>query len=368
MADKSNKGIGFIIGGIKGFADIQAEKAKIAGDVMVNRLKEQDNWFYKMKEMKQKQETEMSDWKNKMEAIKQYNESLRQNKPIAMQPRLPNSPTMGSTQGMGGVTTQETPQDNADVFSMPIQPEARMSPTGAPTLHYPDRKEFIFNKIQEKKAQNKPLNNLEKKFEENYLGLKTEAEKTAENKGLSIETGGKLAMVKQAKKDIQEARQMLFPDGTPKSFSRSRAFVSNLPGSRAPIIGGIIPQSMPFNEMGQKIYSRLQNAVAAKLRVETGAQANPSEVENILARFGVTSFSDPKAAWDAIKRLEEFMDTTIDITDPGQKFASAGGQNTLSELAKQPKFKPGDTIQGKDGKTYRVIGGNPDDPDVEEVK
>ena len=150
-----------------------------------------------------------------------------------------------------------------------------------------------------------------------------------EKKGLSIETGGKLAMVKQAKNDIEEVRQMLFPDGTPNSFKRGLATASNLPGSRAPLIGAIVPQALPFHEGGQKVYSRLQNAVAAKLRVETGAQANPSEVENILARFGITGASSPEAAFDALKRLEGFMDETINITDPTGKFSGkAKSQNS----------------------------------------
>lgn len=148
-------------------------------------------------------------------------------------------------------------------------------------------------------------------------------------KGLSIETGGKLAMVQQAKQDIGEVRTMLFPDGTPKSFKRGLATMSNLPGSRAPLVGAIIPQAMPFHESGQKIYSRLQNAVAAKLRVETGAQANPSEVENILARFGVTGASSPEAAWDALNRLEDFMDKTITVTDPKGRFG--GSKKSLSQ-------------------------------------
>jgi hypothetical protein len=161
-------------------------------------------------------------------------------------------------------------------------------------------------------------------------------------KGLPIETGGKLAMVKQAKKDIGEVRKMLFPgkkdiNGTlqeskPENFNRGLAFASNLPGSRAPILGAVIPQALPFHESGQKIYSRLQNAVAAKLRVETGAQANPSEVENILARFGVTSASSPEAAWDALQRLEDFMDETINITDPRGRFT--GGKQTGSSNIK----------------------------------
>lgn len=158
------------------------------------------------------------------------------------------------------------------------------------------------------------------------LQNKAQEEQAKESrKGLPIETGGKLAMVKQAKNDIAEVRQMLFPDGTAESFDRGRAFNSNLPMSRAPILGAVIPQAMPFNEMGQKIYSRLQNAVAAKLRVETGAQANPSEVENILARFGITSASNPKAAFDALQRLEGFMDETINITDPAGRFSKPVG-------------------------------------------
>lgn len=159
-------------------------------------------------------------------------------------------------------------------------------------------------------------------------------------KGLPIETGGKLAMVRQAKKDIKEVRDMLFPEGTAKSFKRGLAFASNLPGSRAPLLGAVIPQALPFHEKGQKIYSRLQNAVAAKLRVETGAQANPSEVENILRRFGITSASDPSAAFDALKRLENFMDETINITDPQGRFGSEDtSQDGFSVTPNGNKYK-----------------------------
>ena len=179
----------------------------------------------------------------------------------------------------------------------------------------PSGPSYKFLSPYEKKTRILNVQEAEKKaFEATPAGEQEKA--IREKKGLSIETGGKLAMVKQAKLDIQEVRDMLFPDKTPKSFKRGLAFASNLPASRFPVLGAVIPQALPFHEKGQKIYSRLQNAVAAKLRVETGAQANPSEVENILARFGVTSFSDPKAAMDALNRLENFMDETINITDP----------------------------------------------------
>lgn len=175
----------------------------------------------------------------------------------------------------------------------------------------------------------------EEEFQQGLQRKLQEQQALESQKGLSIETGGKLAMVSQAKKDIQEVRDMLFPEGTAKSFKRGLAFVSNLPGSRAPLIGAIIPQALPYapwwakaSEQGQKIYSRLQNAVAAKLRVETGAQANPSEVENILRRFGITSASSPQAAWDALQRLEDFMNTTINITNPSGRFGiSTNNQN-----------------------------------------
>lgn len=132
-----------------------------------------------------------------------------------------------------------------------------------------------------------------------------------QSKGLSIETGGKLAMVNQAKKDIQGVRDILFPDGTPQSFRPGVAGLSNLP-----FIG-----PAPYNEDAQKVFSRLHNALAAKLRVETGAQANPSEVDNMLKRFGIGITSDPNAAFDNLKRLEDFMDETIKITDPSNVFS-----------------------------------------------
>jgi hypothetical protein len=292
--------------GFADFAQSEADEVKYKARLALTESKQRENWVWKLgQEMEQQQK------KNQMTAD--------------MVNKLKQDTGLGADSGL-------------DVNS----PEVRIGEGGTNKVYYPSDKDKELrikqglNRINLKESKGMQLTPIEQKFKEEYSGLYDEKPKAGEPggtpKGLSIETGGKLAMVKQAKGDIQEVRKMLFPDGTPKSFKRGLATASNIPGSRAPIIGAIIPQALPFHEGAQKIYSRLQNAVAAKLRVETGAQANPAEVENILARFGVTGTSNPEAAFDALNRLENFMDTTIDITDPNQLFSTAGKKTNLKEL------------------------------------
>ena len=132
-----------------------------------------------------------------------------------------------------------------------------------------------------------------------------EARAMEEGKPLSADAAGKLAMVTQAESDLNEAEQLLFPNG---KFSPGMAFQTNFPG------GGV-----PATE-GRQAFSKVLNAVNAKLRVETGAQANPSEVKNILQRFLPTVRDSDITAKDKFRRLKEFMSSTKSIIDPRGRF------------------------------------------------
>jgi hypothetical protein len=145
-----------------------------------------------------------------------------------------------------------------------------------------------------------------------------------EGKPLSAESAGKLAMVTQAESDLNEAENLLFPGG---KFSPGMAFQTNFPG------GGV-----PRTE-GRQAFSKVLNAVNAKLRIETGAQANPSEVRNILERFLPTVRDSEETAKDKFRRLKEFMATTKSIIDPRGRFNQDGLNNN------QPAFTGGRSAQ-----------------------
>ena len=50
-----------------------------------------------------------------------------------------------------------------------------------------------------------------------------------------------------------------------------------------------------------------------------------------MRRFGISGASSPEAAWDALNRLEDFMDETITITDPRGRFTGQPKEKKISE-------------------------------------
>lgn len=113
------------------------------------------------------------------------------------------------------------------------------------------------------------------------------------------ENAGKIAMQQQAITDIQEARKIIFaPNG---QIRKAVLFQSELPG------GGV-------NEESRMLASKIENAIAAKLRLETGAAAPVEEVRNIAKRFMPTIFDSKKSAADKLDRLENYFNTSLGQT------------------------------------------------------
>jgi hypothetical protein len=57
-------------------------------------------------------------------------------------------------------------------------------------------------------------------------------------------------------------------------------------GIPIPFVGGSFPfgsQGIPFTE-GRTVRAQLEDSLSAKLRLETGAQANQQELQNIIDR------------------------------------------------------------------------------------
>ena len=118
-------------------------------------------------------------------------------------------------------------------------------------------------------------------------------------KPLSGDTAGKLAMLSQASRDVEEAKTMLFPNGKLDVKRLTSGFLG------AP------------SELGREINSRIDNAVAAKLRAETGAAATPGEVDNISKRFKPKpGIDDENAVSDKLIRLKEYIDEAAYYIDP----------------------------------------------------
>lgn len=119
------------------------------------------------------------------------------------------------------------------------------------------------------------------------------------NGGQTPENSGKIAMLRQAENDIKHAESLLFDkDG---NLNRMLAAAVNVPGTAG----------MPGNTNARTVYSAIENAVAAKLRLETGQAANAGEVTNIANRFKPTPFDTTESAKDKLKRLREFMSSAL---------------------------------------------------------
>jgi hypothetical protein len=105
--------------------------------------------------------------------------------------------------------------------------------------------------------------------------------------------------------------------------------------------------NMPFSE-GRDLNSKIEDAISAKLRAETGAAANADEVKSIARRFGINSFDKDSVIKSKLTRLRRFLNDTLDIRDPSGQIRSTIGGGTVGA----PRAG---TIQGG----YRFKGGDP---------
>lgn len=135
-----------LINGIRGFTDIQAERSKIMGDLIINQIKAKDNFLYKLREIQASKQL------NPLEQEKLSNLKLLREK-------------YGQQEGGGmGVDAQ------TDIMGRAGQPTMRLGSEG-PIPHYrtgDEMKDFILNQINEKRARKFPLSKLELAKEQEF--------------------------------------------------------------------------------------------------------------------------------------------------------------------------------------------------------
>jgi len=148
--------------------------------------------------------------------------------------------------------------------------------------------------------------------------------KWAPKKGLPAESAGKLTMIQQALSDLETVEKGLFKGD---EFKRGLAFRANVPGGQAPFIGRVIPDTL--GGRGTNIGSAMNNALEAKLRIETGAAATQEEFNRIRDRFAITSFDTGSSARNKIRRLKDFMKNAAITVDPTGKFIYQTGDEKM---------------------------------------
>ena len=156
-------------------------------------------------------------------------------------------------------------------------------------------------------------------------------------KGLPGESAGKLTMLSQALSDLDMVEKLLFPKGAggQERFARGLATAANIPGGSLPGI-----PSVGFGSKARIISSKMNNALEAKLRIETGAAATQEEFQRLQQRFGVTVFDTAASAKDKIRRLKAFMKNAIVTIDPTGRFIYKTGSNQLDRELNMGDGKP----------------------------
>jgi hypothetical protein len=151
----------------------------------------------------------------------------------------------------------------------------------------------------------------------------------------TMEEAGKVSMITNALTNVADVRKAI----TNKDGSVNRDLVFET------------FTNLPFSQ-GRELNSMIEDAIAAKLRAETGAAANADEVKSIARRFGISSFDKDSVILGKLNRLERFLQNTMDVRDPsGQIRGTIGGGTVGAPRA--------GAIQGG----YRFKGGDPSKQD-----
>lgn len=134
-------------------------------------------------------------------------------------------------------------------------------------------------------------------------------EKPAEGplaKPIPPDQAGKLAMIQMAQKTIGTVRDAIIrPDG-----SIDRVLIAQM-NVDIPLLGS----GIPFTQ-GRMYRAQFEDVASAKLRLETGAQANQGEITGIVDRFMPSIGDSKEGIIDKLSRMEEFFSLSLEKTNP----------------------------------------------------
>ena len=153
-----------------------------------------------------------------------------------------------------------------------------------------------------------------KAFEDKQAIIQKKA--LAELDSVSGEVAGRVSLAKESIKNIRDVKNILFPDGTAKSFRRNIAMRSNLPGISLPFIGRITPRVSPDNpispwdnqkaQAGQTVFRKVQSSLGGRLLIKSGVAVRPEELEREIDQFAPRLTSNPEASLEGLNELQNF--------------------------------------------------------------
>lgn len=135
------------------------------------------------------------------------------------------------------------------------------------------------------------------------------------DKPMTPENAGKLSMATSAIGDVDSViNSLINEDGT---VNRGKLFAANF---SIPFVRG----GIPFTE-GRSIDSAIENAIAAKLRAETGAAATPEEIRHVSNRFRPKMGDDDATIINKLSRLRTTLASGVELADPIGSFRETQG-------------------------------------------
>ena len=232
------------------------------------------------------------------------------------------------TRHMGGM--QEQYVDTASI------PQPRTIPGDAPKKveAKPSTIQQRQRDLAEMKAAGVPLTNGMAQF---YLanGKMPDSPKPAAagKGGMSGETGNKVGLLNNAIRSAQQWHAMVAEKDAEGNFT-----------------GGYNNTAA----MSSEAKVALNNAIRAKLRAESGASISPDELEGEVERYSARLLGGDTTDLGAANNLLNDLATQIKSLVGSGKSGGSG-------------YQVGQVIE-KGGKKYRVVGGDPSDPEVEEIR
>lgn len=152
------------------------------------------------------------------------------------------------------------------------------------------------------------------------------------------ERAGRIAMVEQGAKNIMEVRDALV-----KTVDGKKVVDRGLIATMSFDLFGV--KGVPGTE-GRKQRSKFEDVASTKLRLETGAQANESEIQGLVDRFMPSLFDNDATIIDKMDRMTKFFERSLEETDPELYEKLIGRTVKTGKSPAPPSDEPGAVFAG----------------------
>lgn len=108
---------------------------------------------------------------------------------------------------------------------------------------------------------------------------------------------GRYTLANESVKNIEDVKNILFPDGTPKSFRKDLAIKGQFAR------WGL---AAPTDKDGQRLYRKLSSALSGRQLIQTGVAARPEETNLLYKQFYGNALSNPDSLFEGLNQLKDF--------------------------------------------------------------